>query len=203
VLPLALVFAGIAWLLAQTFVTQNVANAANDRDEAHRKFELLSGFTPPEGQRGGTLGTLAGWQVVMLEERAADEPPSPELELSVWAFHQGSLAGTSTPEELLDKVERTLELQMSLQGDDPALAGTGATPTWWRLGERKASLRGSPVIMRTLALGAERGGQRFEGARIAASAFTSPHGRPMLLIVMGPTTRVTSVQRAFVLRMGS
>jgi hypothetical protein len=202
-LPLALVFAAIAWLLAQTFVAQEVGNGAVDRDEAFRKFERLTGLEAPQGQQSGSLATLAGWQVVMLDEHGEGEERADELGLAVWVFEQGNLAGSSTPEELLDEVERKVELQMTQKGDHPDLQGTGARAAWWRVGERRGQLRGSPVLMRTLAIGAERGGQRFEGARVAALAFTSPHGRPALLVIFGPTTRVSTLQRAYMSRMSS
>jgi hypothetical protein len=202
VLPLSLLVAGLFWLVAQTFLTQYVANGVENPREANRQFGLLTGFDPPEGQQGGTLITWAGWDIVLLEERPEGAPQRQSLELSVWAFHQGSLAGTSSPEALLDKVERVIELQLAGERDHPDARAAGATPMWWRVSERKERMHGERALVRTIAIGAERQGQRYEGARVAALAMTAPDARPVLIVIGGSPTRVTSVLRGYLRRMG-
>jgi hypothetical protein len=199
-MPLSLLVAGLLWLLAQTFFTQNVLNGVQSVDEAYRRFELLTGFEAPPGLQDGAVLTWTGRQIVVLDE-APDDQPTKELELSVWAYHQGRLAGDATRDDLFGVIEALLDRMIRSEGATAAAQKAGVEAVWWRVSEREYTLRARPATLRILAVGAQRGSQRAEGVRIACLAFTAPDGRPAMLAVMGPPARVTRVLRGYLRRL--
>jgi hypothetical protein len=196
-MPISLLVAGALWLLSQTFFTQNVFNFVPNADEAYAQFRQVTGFDAPPGQQEGVVLTWTGRRIILLDEASADAPTE-ELELSVWAFHQGRLAGAITRAELLDAVENLLTRQIR---DSPNPA-PGVQADLWRVSEREYSLHSHPATLRILAAGARRGNQRGEGMRIACLAFIAPDGRPAMLVIAGPVPRVTSVVRTYLRTMG-
>jgi hypothetical protein len=196
-MPLSLLVAGLLYLLAQTFLTQNVANGVSGTPAAYAEFRLLTGLDAPEGQRDGTVLTIAGRKIVLLDEQAEGEPETDDVELSVFAYSEGSLAGNRSPEELLTMVEGVLGRLVDAAAADSEAASNGVKMSWWRVSERSYHLGSEPATLRQLALGAARGDERFEGMRIACIATRGRDGRPLLFGVAGPGPKVTRVLRPY------
>ena len=201
-MPLALFAAGLLYLLAQAFLTQHVANGVESVQAAYEQFRLLSGLDAPPGQRKGMVLTAAGRKIVLLDERADGEPEDGELELSVFAYSQGSLAGNATGDELLGIVERVLERFVGVMRKDPRVAKSGVEISWWRISDRQYRLGAHPATLRLFAFGGSRGGQRLELGRVACIATTGADGRPLLIGVVGKGPRVTAALRPILRSLG-
>ena len=186
-LPLSLVVAGLLYLLVQTYFVQNVFNWGDGVAQARAQFERLTGFEPPPGLDDVSSLTFAGRQIVALEatedeaERARQVASGRrELAVSAWAVHYGPLAGRPSHEELLALVDSRVELLRL---------------PFHVVSDRAYRLRGQPARVRVLALGP--GGR--ELARVFSIAATAPDGRPVLMVIAGPTVRVTTLMRRHLL----
>src|SRR5206468_4055578 len=108
-LPLSLLVIGLLYLLAQTFLWQNVLNGSQSLDEARAGFRRLTGFAPPDGMGGGANLTFVGRHIVMLGEHGGAGVGGPD-DLSTFVVYMGPLAGRPTPEQRFKLVEDRLRL---------------------------------------------------------------------------------------------
>lgn len=172
-IPLAIVAAGILFLVTQAFSSSQILGVYNDPGKAAVRFFELTGEDLPGVAAGAAGLTAAGHEFVYLEQPLDEEEGSPRL--TAVLYRRGALAGSASEEELARIGNRLIaELPVTLYG----------------IPERRLTIAGEPVRGHMMGYTIAD-----EPRRVVSIVIPEEDGRPVLMLLAGSTPLVENALR--------